>query len=136
MNRYLVVTLIAVVAIFLSRAQKFKSFNPDDVTEERLAKILENTDAKVLLYFWQPNCAPCESTTPMLEEVASEYSKKVVLVKIDTTNPENKAVHDTYGINSIPTLVVVQKGKIISQWVGPFRDKKLLLTYLRPSGAY
>jgi thioredoxin-like negative regulator of GroEL len=136
MNRYLVVTLVAVVAIFISRAQKFTTLSADAITEERLERILQGTDKKVLLYFWQPNCKPCEETTPMIEEVVADYAKKFFLVKIDTSNPDNKAVHDMYSVNSIPTLVVVQKGKVQTQWVGPFRDKKLLITFLRPSGSY
>jgi len=136
MNRYLVVTLIAVVAIFLSRAEKFKIFGPDTITEERLAKILENTDQRVVLYFWQPNSPPCDATIPLLEEVIGEYSKKLVLVKIDTSNADNRPVHDAYSINATPTIVIVQKGKLLSQWVGPFKDKKQLITFLKPSGSY
>lgn len=137
MNKYLVVILIAVLAIFLSRAQRFKTVSADAITEEHLAKIFANNDdKKVLLYFWQPDCQPCTTTTPMIEEVVSEYAKKLFLVKIDTANPDNKAVHDAYAVNSIPTLVVVQKGKVTGQWVGPFRDKKLVITFLRPSGSY
>ena len=137
MNKYLVVTLIAVVAIFLSRAQRFKTDTPGAIDEEHLARIFEaNPDKKVLLYFWQPNVAPCDATTPLLEEVVSEFPKKLFLVKIDTSNPGNKAVHDAYNINSVPTIVIVQKGKVSVQWVGPFRDKALMITFLKPSGAY
>ncbi|MFT3867237.1 MAG: thioredoxin family protein [Nibricoccus sp.] len=135
MNRYLLVTLIAVVAIFLSRAQKFKSAGPDVVTEERLAKIFENTNEKVVLYFWQPDCAPSKSVTPMIEEVASSYPKLKVL-KINTANPDNREIHDAYSIHSTPTIVVMQKNKFVSQWIGPFKDKNQLITFLKPSSAY
>ena len=135
MNRYLVVTLVAVVAIFLSRAQKFKIYSADAVTPERLAKVLENTDEKVLLYFWQPDCAPCQQMDPIVEEVMKSYPK-IKFLKIDTTNSDNKAVHDTYNISAIPTFVVLQKDKIVSQWIGPFRDKAMFISFLRPSGAY
>jgi thiol-disulfide isomerase/thioredoxin len=135
MNRYLVVTLIAVVAIFLSRAQKFKVFSPDAVTEERLSKILDSTNEKVLLYFWQPNSPPCEATTPMLDQLARDYPK-IRLLKIDTSDADNRAVHDLYSVSAIPTLVVAQKGKQPHQWVGPFRDKTMLINFVRPSSAY
>ena len=137
MNRYLLVTLIAVAAIFFSRAHRFSTVTPGTITEDHLDQVFSNIpDKKVLLYFWQPNSKPCEETTPMLEEVVASYSKKLYLVKIDTSLPGNKAIHDTYNISSIPTLVVVQKGKAVNQWVGPFRTKELMINFLRPSGAY
>lgn len=135
MNRYLVVTLIAVVAIFLSRGQKFRSISPDAVTEERLAKIFDSTNEKVVLYFWQPDCAPCDSVTPMLDEVMRDYPK-LTLVKIDTANPDNRDVHDSYGIHSTPTIIVTQKGKYVGQWIGPFKKKSDLITFLKPSSTY
>lgn len=135
MNRYLVVTLVAVVAIFLSRAEKFHMMSPDAVTEERLAKIFESTNEKVILYFWQPNCAPCETLTPMLEEVMQSYSK-LRLVKINTANPDNREVHDAYSIHSTPTIVVTKNGKYVSQWIGPFKDKANLVAFLKPSSTY
>jgi thioredoxin 1 len=135
MNRYLVVTLIAVVAIFLSRAQKFNSLGPDAMSEERLAKVFESTNEKVILYFWQPDCAPCDSVTPMLEEVMRDYPK-LRLVKINTANPENRGVHDAYNIHSTPTIVVTRKGQYVGQWIGPFKNKASLVTFLKPSSAY
>ncbi|MFT3781321.1 MAG: thioredoxin family protein [Nibricoccus sp.] len=136
MNRYLVVTLIAVVAVFLSRAQKFKTFGPDVVTEERLSRILESTDQKVLLYFWQPDSPPCEATTPLLEQLAKDYPK-IRVVKINTALADNRAVHDQYNVQATPTLIVVEKGKVVGfPWVGPFADKNKLLMFVRPSSKY
>lgn len=135
MNRYLLVTLIAVVAIFLSRAQKFKTTSPDAVTEERLARILEGTNEKVVLYFWQPDCAPSKSVTPLVDDIASSYPKLKV-IKINTANPDNREVHDAYGIHSTPTVVVLQKNKFVAQWVGPFKDRNHFVTFLKPSSAY
>jgi thioredoxin 1 len=137
MNRYLVVTLIVVVAIFLSRGERFRILGPDDVTEERLAKILEDANGKVLLYFWQPNCEPCDAMTPMVDQIAKEYAKTLTVVKIDTSVSNNRAVHDAYEINAVPTFVVIQKGKIVgTPWAGPFKSKTTFITYLKPSGAY
>jgi thioredoxin 1 len=136
MNRYLVVTLIVVIAIFLSRGERFRFIGPDDVTEERLAKVLENANGKVLLYFWQPKCTGSEFMTPLVDQVAKEYAKNLTVVKIDTSASNNRAVHDAYDINSTPSFVVIQKGKVVSQWVGPFKNKNIFITYLKPSGAY
>ena len=135
MNRYLVVTLIAVVALFLSRAQKFKSVSPDAVTEERLAKIFESTSEKVILYFWQPNCASSAQVTPMIDEFAKKYPKLRV-VKINTTLPDNREVHDAYNIHATPTIVITKKGEYVSQWIGPFKSREMMLNFIKPSSTY
>jgi thioredoxin-like negative regulator of GroEL len=137
MNRYLVVTLIVVVAIFLSRGERFRMLEADDVTEERLTQILEEAKGKkVLLYFWQPDCASSNLMTPIVDQVANEYAKNLTVVKIDTSDSDNRAVHDAYQVDTTPTFVVIQKGKVVSQWVGPFKNKNIFITYLKPSSAY
>ena len=135
MNRYLVVILVAVVAIFLSRGQRFYTPSENAVTQARLAKVLENTNDKVLLFFWQPNDPASQSMDTLVTQTMTDYPK-LTLIKIDTSNPENKAVHDAYNVNATPTFITIQKGKIGSQWVGPFKDKTQFITFLRPSGAY
>jgi len=136
MNRYLLVILIAVVAIFLSRGHRFYTPSETAVTPARLAKVLDETNGKVLLYFWQPKDPSCAKMDPIVDQVMSEYASKFTLVKVDTSNPENRAVHDTYNITATPTFVVVQKNKIVGAWVGPFTDKNSFLTFMRPSAAY
>jgi thioredoxin-like negative regulator of GroEL len=136
MNKYLVVTLIAVIAIFLSRGQRFYVPSAGAVTPARLAKVLEGTEDKVLLYFWQPSDDTCKRMDPLIAQVVAENPKKVTLVKIDTSNPENKAVHDAYDVRATPTFIVVKKGKVGSTWVGPFKDKAQVISFLRPSGSY
>ena len=135
MNRYLVVILIAVVAIFLSRGQRFYTPSEHAVTPNRLTKVIDGTNDKILLYFWQPNDPSSEQMDPLVTQAMSDYPK-LTFVKIDTSNPENKAVHDTYHVNATPTFIIVQKGKIGAQWVGPFKDKAQFVTFLRPSSAY
>jgi thiol-disulfide isomerase/thioredoxin len=135
MNRYLVVILIAVVAIFLSRGQRFYIPSVTAVTPSRLDKVLDGTNEKVLLFFWQPHDPSCDKMDPIVTQAMSEYPK-LTLVKVDTSNPENKSVHDAYNVNATPTFITVQKGKIVAQWVGPFKDKAQFITFLRPSGAY
>jgi thiol-disulfide isomerase/thioredoxin len=135
MNRYLVVTLIVVVAIFISRGQRFYTPSESAVTPSRLAKVVEGNKEKTVLFFWQPNDPASQAMDPLVTEAMANYPK-FTLVKIDTSNPENKAVHDTYNINTTPTFVIVQKEKVVAQWVGPFKDKAQFIVFLRPSGAY
>ena len=85
-----------------------------------------NSDKKVLLDFWAPWCAPCRMVVPMVEEIAKERPDiKVGKINVD----ENPELASRFGIMSIPTLVVMENGKIINQAMGA-RPKQAILAML------
>ena len=85
-----------------------------------------NSDKKVLLDFWAPWCAPCRMVVPMVEEIAKERSDiKVGKINVD----ENPELATRFGIMSIPTLVVMENGKIVNQATGA-RPKNAILAML------
>ena len=85
-----------------------------------------NSDKKVLLDFWAPWCAPCRMVVPMVEEIAKERPDiKVGKINVD----ENPELATRFGIMSIPTLVVMENGKIINQATGT-RPKNAILAML------
>jgi thioredoxin 1 len=97
-----------------------------DVNKENFQQELLHADQKVLVDFWAPWCAPCRMVVPIVEEIARERPDiKVAKVNVDT-QPE---LASRFGIMSIPTLLVMEEGKILQKAVGA-RPKNAILAML------
>jgi len=78
------------------------------------------SDLPVLVDFWAPWCGPCLMIAPLLEEIAKANQGKLKVVKINVD--ENGKTPVTYGVMSIPTLMVFKGGELKDRLVG-FRSK-------------
>ena len=66
--------------------------------------------------FWAPWCGPCRMVGPIIEQLAADYAEKVSFGKMNVD--ENMAVPTSFGVMSIPTLIVFKKGNAVETIVG------------------
>ncbi|MCH8815586.1 MAG: thioredoxin [Chloroflexi bacterium] len=93
---------------------------PSDVTDGEWEAEVLNSDKPVLVDFWAPWCGPCRMVAPIVEELAGEYEGKAKFLKLNTD--DNIETASRYGIRSIPTIMVFNKGEPVDQVIG-FRPK-------------
>ena len=75
-----------------------------------------NSDIPVFVDFWAEWCGPCRMVGPVVEELANDYDGKVKFVKVNVDEANELA--SKYNVFSIPTLILLNKGEIVSQQVG------------------
>jgi thioredoxin 1 len=80
------------------------------------SEVLESAQP-VLVDFWAPWCGPCRLIAPVVEELAKENAGSAKVVKLDIDGAMELAA--SYGVNSIPTLMVFKDGEPTSKFVGP-----------------
>jgi thioredoxin 1 len=75
-----------------------------------------NRHTLALIDFWAGWCAPCRALEPTIEELASEYSGKVLIGKLNVD--ENPETAELFQVFSIPTLIIMKGGKEVDRIVG------------------
>jgi thioredoxin 1 len=88
----------------------------------------ETSKGLVLADFWATWCGPCKMMAPVLEEIDSEMSDQLKIVKLDVD--ENQETAGKYGVMSIPTMFLFKDGKIADKVVG-FQPKEALVDRIR-----
>lgn len=77
----------------------------------------------VLIDFYADWCGPCKMVSPLIDEVSEERSDvKICKVNVDSS-PE---LAEAFGIQSIPSLVVIRDGKTVAQTVGAMPKEQLV----------
>ena len=89
------------------------------VTKETFQQQVLEAENKVLLDFWATWCGPCQMIAPVLEEIAEE-NESITVAKINVDEEMELAMQ--FGIASIPTLILMDKGQAVNKMIG-FRPK-------------
>ncbi|MBT3796367.1 MAG: thioredoxin [Candidatus Marinimicrobia bacterium] len=85
-------------------------------------EVLES-ETPVLVDFWAEWCGPCRVIAPVVDEIATEYSQKVKVGKLNVDN-ENQ-IASQFGVRSIPALLIFKNGTVANQIVGAVPKNKI-----------
>jgi len=99
------------------------SGKPVEVTDDSFEREVLSHPGAVLLDCWAPWCGPCKMVAPVLDQLASEYSGRVKIAKLNVD--ENPATASRYGIRSIPTMLIFKKGNQIDRLVGALPKQEI-----------
>lgn len=96
------------------------------LTKDSFNQEVQTSDKPVLIDFFATWCGPCKMVSPIVDEIAQERND-IKVCKVDVDHEPELA--QSFGVASIPTLVVVKDGKVTSQEVG-YRPKDAILSML------
>ena len=96
---------------------------PINVTDEAFEKTALESPLPVIVDFWAPWCGPCKMVAPTLKKLAEEYAGELLVAKVNTDQNAEWAMK--YGVQGIPTMLLLFEGKIVNRQVGALPEPML-----------
>ncbi|MBS0209390.1 MAG: thioredoxin [Planctomycetes bacterium] len=90
--------------------------NVIELTDQNFQTEVLQSSEPVLVDFWAPWCGPCRMIAPLIEELATQYQGSVKVGKVNVD--DNPSAANSYGVQSIPTLMVFKGGDVVERFVG------------------
>ncbi|MDD7266726.1 MAG: thioredoxin [Lachnospiraceae bacterium] len=94
------------------------------ITKDNFQQVVLDAQGPVLVDFWASWCGPCKMLSPLVDEVAAETAGKAVVGKVNVD--EQPELAQKFGVMSIPTLLVFNKGEVVQTSVGAVPKAKIL----------
>lgn len=115
-----------------AKSQGNRPVEPLKIEDSTFSQTIEKYPL-VVVDCWAPWCAPCRMIAPVIDELASDYSGKIVFGKLNVD--ENPKTAGQYQIMSIPSLLIFKNGKRVDQIIGAMPREMLepqITKYLAP----
>jgi thioredoxin len=126
------IRLKKVQAILDEADQKMEVNNhPLNITDDNFDNTVK-ANALLVVDFWAPWCGPCRMVGPLIDQLTAEYAGKVAFGKMNVD--ENQMVPSSFGIMSIPTIVVFYHGQAVERIVGAYPKAHIEATFKRYIG--
>ena len=93
------------------------------ISDESFEEEVLQSERPVLIDYWAEWCGPCKTIAPVLDEIATEYSDRLKVVKLNID--DNPQTPPKYGIRGIPTLMVFKNGQVEATKVGAVSKAQL-----------
>ena len=94
-----------------------------DASDDEFRAVADHASLPVLVDVWAPWCGPCRMVSPALEKLAGELAGKLKLVKVNAD--DNPAVSRRFEVQSIPTLVLLDRGTVVDTKIGALPEPQL-----------
>jgi thioredoxin 1 len=89
---------------------------PVDISDASFDNMVLKSDKVVVVDFWAAWCGPCKMIAPYMKDLASEYSGKIIVGKLDVD--KNKITAQKYQISAIPIVMIFKNGQMVEKIVG------------------
>jgi thioredoxin 1 len=93
------------------------------VTDATFEQEVLRSPQPVLVDFWAPWCGPCRIVAPVIEKLAQEMAGHLRVAKVNVD--ENPFSAQRYGVQGIPTMLMVKNGQVADRWVGALPEPAL-----------
>ncbi|PKP55448.1 MAG: thioredoxin [Candidatus Altiarchaeales archaeon HGW-Altiarchaeales-2] len=117
----------------IKHKQNLKTLNKGKSKMDNINKPIEVSDGNfgeivkkypvVVVDCWAEWCGPCRAIAPVIEELANDYTGKIVFGKLNVDN--NQEIPAKYGIMGIPTLLIFKNGQNVDKIVGAAPKKTI-----------